>query len=129
METIMPLAKEEVYLQFLELLLKGYSLEAESFLATGFKAKIKDSQPELTFAELRQEIERQRNAFPDIGENIRVIDITKLDLRLLVTYTMVTEHAGEILSQDLVDFNEEGQLTRLEMVTDMHHTMAQMFPS
>jgi hypothetical protein len=125
----MPSAKEEVYLQFLELLLKGRLTEAEAYIAPAFKAAISNSQAELAFAGLCQEIERQRTAFPDIGENIRVISITTLDLRLLITYTMATEHAGEILSQDLVDFDEEGRLTRVEMVTDMHHTMAQMFPS
>jgi hypothetical protein len=138
----MPLAQEEPYLQFLELFLKGYLPEAESYLAPGFKASIKGSRPKLTFTELNQEVERQRIVFPNIGEDIRVTGITKLGSRLVATYMMVAKFAGtlddsvaptnevyEVLSQDLVDFDEEGLITWVEMVTDMRYTMAQMFPS
>lgn len=141
-------ARETTYRAFLDAILKGNEAGARQHVASGFRANLGDTQPNLSFAELLKEIKRQRGAFPNLGKNIQVVDVTESDdeNRMVITYRMTVQFSGKLVSpdgkrsvepngqtivipsQDRVDFDPDGKIREIEIVTDMGHTMAQMFP-
>jgi hypothetical protein len=141
-------ARETTYRAFLAALLKGSAAGARQHVASGFRANLGDTLPNLSFAELLKEIQRQRSAFPDLGKNIQVADVSEDDgeNRLVITYSMTVTFSGtltsadgkrsvpgtgeriKIPSQDRVDFDPSGKIREIEIVTDMGHTLTQMLP-
>ena len=126
--------------------MKGQTGKARGLTASGFRANFGETKPNLSFAELVREIERQRTAFPDLGKKIQVADSREDDgeNRLVITYRMTVHFTGTLTdgrntlpgtgeqivipSQDRVDFDPDGKIREIEVVTDMGHTLTQMFP-
>jgi len=142
----MPSLRESNYRAFLEALLKGETTRAQQLIVPGFRASFGETKPDMVFAELVREIRRQRVAFPDLGRKIKVVNVSEdpAENRLVITYKMTMTFSGvltsadgrhtaqptgeiiEVPSQDRVEF-EGNKIRSIEVVTDMGHTMAQMF--
>jgi hypothetical protein len=142
----MPSLRETNYRTFLEALLKGETARAQQLIVPGFRASFGETMPDMAFAELLREIRRQRAAFPDLGRKIKVMNVSEdtTENRLVITYKMTMTFSGvltsadgrhrvqptgeviEVPSQDRVQF-EGNKIRSIEVVTDMGHTMAQMF--
>lgn len=141
-------SQETTYRNFLSALLQGDTGKAQQLVAPGFRANLGETQPNLSFAELVREIQRQRGAFPDLGKNIQVLDTTSHEdeSRLVTTYQMTVTFSGTLVSvngkrsipgtgekvvipsQDHVKFDPSGKIREIEIVTDMGHTLTQMLP-
>lgn len=134
----------EDYKKFIKAATAGKVGVAQGYAASGFRATLNPALTDLTFREFMQELARQREALPDLGKNIRVIDSQEEGDRLVVTYMLIVTFSGvlrsrdgrrsaqptgatlEIPSQDRVVYDSNGKITELEVVTDMGHTLNQM---
>lgn len=141
-------ARSTTYRRFMSAATAGNKGQARRHVAAEFRAVLDKEAPDLknmTFAQLMQELTRQRIAFPDLGKQVRVINTTEDGDKLVVTYMLTVTFNGplrsrdgkrsvpptgaklSIPSQDHVTFDAEGKIIKLEVVTDMGHTLEQMF--
>lgn len=138
------MSKLDQYKKFISTATAGTQLVAARFIAPGFRATLNSTLVDMSFREFMDELGRQRNAFSDLGQNIRIVDSTEDGSTLVVTYMLTVTFDGalvskdgkrsvqptnailEIPSQDRVTFDARGKITTLEIVTDMGHTLSQM---
>jgi len=137
-------SKLDQYKKFISAATAGTQVVAARFVAPGFRATLNSTLTDLSFREFMDELGRQRAAFSDLGQNIRIVDSTEEDSTLVVTYMLTVTFDGvlaskdgkrsvqpthatlEIPSQDRVTYDTRGKITTLEIVTDMGHTLSQM---
>jgi SnoaL-like protein len=138
-------SKADEYRQFITAATAGDAEKARRFIAPGFRVTLNELLVNLSFDEFMEELARQREAFSDLGTRIGVMDVQEGRDRLVITYTMTVTFDGtlrnkdhsrsapptggtlQIPSQDHVVFDKDGKIIELEVVTDISHTLSQMF--
>lgn len=112
------------------------------FCAENFIAELPGTG-KITFGQFVDEIERQRHAFPDLGDNVEIKRITEEHGVIFALYTMTVTFDGTLTSWnggsiapngqqivincvDMVVFNGSGLVTELVIVSDRLETANQL---
>jgi predicted ester cyclase len=146
--------REDVYRRFVAAVSSGDAVAAYQYtVPERFRAILRNKQQtprgsgldSMNFAKFMREINRQRTAFPDLGQNVVVHDISEDGDCLVATYVMTMRFTGPlrsyngeraaqppngatlvISSQDHVRF-EGTRIVEFKVVTDPHDTLDQLF--
>lgn len=138
-----PSQLSQIYRAFLAVVLGKDIDSAATYVTQEFRAHLSQIEGDLDLETLVREVARQREVFPDLGQNIitpfgePIVDTAQRSL--VYTYSMSVTFSGtlhghqgdgrtlDIVQQDRVAFDESGKIARLEIVSDMWDTLAKIF--
>lgn len=137
--------QKAVYDRFVRAVLADDEAELDALTASGFRADLGGFTLPYTLSEYRREIARLRDAFSDFGQNVEEGEIMEAGRELVVNYTMTmtfdgilvsrydneraldpTDRRVAIVSQDRVEFADDGTIQYISVTTNLGETVRQM---